>query len=62
MSLIACHDCDLIHWFGHVPEGSAVSTESQQLRACLQSLSRGTQILGQVKQVNDINKIKGDQQ
>jgi len=23
MSLISCHDCDLIHRFGHVPEGSA---------------------------------------
>jgi paraquat-inducible protein A len=23
MSLIACHDCDLIHWFGAVPDGSA---------------------------------------
>jgi len=23
MSLTACHDCDLIHWFGPVPHGSA---------------------------------------
>ena len=23
MSLIACHDCDLIHWLGPVPDGSA---------------------------------------
>ncbi|MEJ2656666.1 MAG: paraquat-inducible protein A [Desulfobacterales bacterium] len=23
MPLISCHDCDLIHWFGHVSEGSA---------------------------------------
>jgi len=23
MSLIACHDCDLIHWFGPVPDGNA---------------------------------------
>ncbi|HSQ85439.1 MAG TPA: paraquat-inducible protein A, partial [Desulfobacterales bacterium] len=22
MSLIACHDCDLIHWFSPVPDGS----------------------------------------
>ena len=25
MPLIACHDCDLIHWFGSVPEGSAAT-------------------------------------
>ncbi|MEJ2137689.1 MAG: paraquat-inducible protein A [Desulfofustis sp.] len=25
MSHIACHDCDLIHWFGPVPEGSAAT-------------------------------------
>jgi len=23
MSLIACHDCDLIHWFSPIPQGSA---------------------------------------
>ena len=25
MSLIACHDCDLIQWFGPVPDGSAAT-------------------------------------